>query len=85
MGSVAEEEVARWRVPGPDWAAFVGGLANLLRPLLLLLILLLLSHEGTGGLVRFGETAIFLLGGRLLFCVENGLGVVGQSDCCEDL
>ena len=58
---------------------------NLVR-LLLLLLPLLLSHEGTGGLAKLGETANFLLGCTLLLFefVENGLGVAvaAQSPDC---
>lgn len=81
MGNVAaEEEAARGIV-------LAGGILDAWLAYMLRLLILLLpaptSHEGTGGLATFGDTASFLLGGRLLLLgAEKGFGVVGQSAVC---
>lgn len=78
MGSVATEEEARGVVLLSG--ILEAGLANTLR-----LLPAPTSHAGTGGLATLGETASFLLGGRLLLLLLGGakeFGVVGQSWVC---
>ena len=79
IGNVAAEEAVR----GTALTAGIldAWLAYMLR--LLLLLLAPASHEGTGGLGAFGDTASFLFGGRLLLLgAEKGFGVAGQSAVC---